>query len=111
MTDHLKNLPRLGDQALGPCASCGKLMLETGPIFYRVTVKQCGIDAKAVQRHVGLGMMLGGGEAGLALAAVMGPQEKPVVVINESTANICLHCATEGPSHVLDVLADPVAAA
>lgn len=105
MTDALKNLPRLGEEALGPCACCGKLMLEAGPIFYRVTVKQCGIDAKAVQQRIGLGMMLGGGAAGLALAGVMGSQERPVVVVDDATANICLNCATTGPSHILDVVA------
>lgn len=60
MADPLKDLPRLGDDALGPCAYCEKTVLETGsPIFYRLTVRQCGVDANAVRQHVGLATLAG----------------------------------------------------
>jgi len=97
MTDPLDGLPRLGGEAAGPCASCGKHILDTGlPIFYRLTVQHCGIDAKAVQQHVGLGMMLGGG--GMALADVMGAHKQPVVVMNSGTVNLCHACAQDQPA-------------
>ena len=95
MTDDLlKDLPRLGDEALGPCAGCGKVMLGTGlPVFYRITVQHCGVDAKAIQRHVGLAQMMGGGPDGLHLAAIMGPGEKKVVELGKGAVNVCHQCA------------------
>ena len=39
--DPLKDLPRLGDEALGPCAICSRVLLGTGsPSFYRLRVSQ-----------------------------------------------------------------------
>ena len=92
--DALKHLTRLGDEALGPCLKCGKVMLGSGlPVFYRVTVEHCGIDKAVIDRHVGLAMTLGGGADGLALASVMGPGEKPVVVLGSGAVNICGPCS------------------
>lgn len=94
--DPLNDLPRLPEEALGPCARCGKVMLASGmPIFYRLTVEHCGIDARAVQEKVGLAMMMGGGEAGLALAGIMGPGRDPVVVLDAGAVNVCMACAIE----------------
>jgi hypothetical protein len=108
MTAGLEGLPRLPDEALGPCAFCGKLMLEAGsPVFYRVSIRQCGIDAKAVRERVGLAMMMGGGAPGFALSAALGPHEKPVVVLSEDQLNVCLNCAITSQSVVLAALASP----
>lgn len=103
MTDQveevLAKLPRLGEEVLGECMSCGKLMLETGTIvFYRVTVQQCGIDPKEIGRHAGLAMSMGGGAEGLALASVLGPGVKPAVEIAKGTANVCLQCLSAHPT-------------
>lgn len=88
------NLPRLSDEAMGPCIKCGKQLLETGvPLFIRVHAQRCGLDRAEIQRHVGLAMSMGGGEAGLVLARVMGPGVKPVVVVNNFPAvNVCYGC-------------------
>jgi len=98
-SDPLADLPRLGAEAAGPCVLCHKPILATGlPIFYRLTVQHCGIDAAALQQHVGLGMMLGGGADGMALADVMGAHKPPVVVMSSGTVNLCLKCAQDQPA-------------
>lgn len=93
--DPLAGLKRLGDDAMGPCAMCKRQLLETGlPVFYRITAAQCGLDAKEIQKHVGLAMAMGGGTDGLALAGIMGPKVEPVVVMNDAgTFNVCHSCA------------------
>ena len=95
MPDPLADLPRLSDDAMGPCIVCKRQLLETEvPLFYRLDVKQCGIDAAEVNRHVGLAMSMGGGRDGLVLAGVMGPGVKPVVVMNSADGvNVCHNCA------------------
>lgn len=90
----LGSLERLGEQALGPCIGCDKVMLETAlPLFNRVQIQRCGIDAAEVRRHVGLAMAMGGGPGGLALAGAMGPTAKPVAVIETYTVNVCAVCS------------------
>jgi len=104
VADELDSLPRHGDEALGPCACCGKVILATAmPIFYRLTVEHCGVDANAVRERVGLAIMMGGGAGGLALSAVMGGRKEPVVVMSSGTANVCGLCANER-ADLLDVL-------
>jgi hypothetical protein len=94
-SDPLKDLPRLTDEAMGPCVCCKRQLLETEiPIFYRVEVKHCGLDAREIQRHVGLAMSIAPGRDGLALAGIMGPRVKPVVVMDAHAAfNVCNDCA------------------
>lgn len=89
-----RSLPRLSDEAMGPCIKCGKQLLETGvPLFIRVHAQRCGLDRAEIQRHVGLAMAMGGGQNGLVLAGVMGPGVKPVVVVNSfETVNVCYGC-------------------
>jgi hypothetical protein len=93
--DPLAGLERLTDAAMAPCALCGRQLLETGlPVFFRIEGKRCGIDAQEVRRHVGLAMQFGGGAGGLALAGVMGPGCKPVVVMAAPPVfNVCATCA------------------
>lgn len=93
--DPLKDLPRLGDEALAECMCCNRLILATEiPVFYRVTVQQCGVDKQVVDQRVGLAMQLGGGRDGLALSAIMGAHKKPVVVMSSpKPQNVCQRCA------------------
>lgn len=94
--DPLADLKRLPAEAITPCAGCGKQILETGlPMFYRVTVEQCAMDMKAVRQHVGLGMMLGGGAAGMAIAGVMGAHQQPAVVLSQGVKNYCHGCVRD----------------
>lgn len=89
-------LPRLPAEALAACPFCQRTMLQTPtPIFYRLTVQYCGIDQAAVREHVGLGMMLGGTNAAMAIADVMGAHKPPVVEMSKGTVNVCLQCAQE----------------
>lgn len=99
MTGELKNLPRLGDDALGPCSICGKVMLEAGmPVFYRLTVQYCAIDRAAVQERLGLALQMGGGNDGLALAAIMGSRTDPVAVMGSGSGSLCMSCAQDNPA-------------
>lgn len=93
----LENLQRLGVKAMSPCVVCERQMLQTGlPLFHRFKLKRCGIDGDAVRRHVGLAMTMGGGEAGLALASVLGPEPDPVVIMDEHPEfNVCHDCASK----------------
>lgn len=57
---------------LGPCRVCGQQQLAGGePTFYVVEVSRAAFDRRAIERRVGLEMMLGSGP----LAKVMGPNE------------------------------------
>lgn len=90
----LAHLPRRGTDHLGPCIKCGTLMLATGmPLFYRVKLASMGIDGEEVRRHVGLAAAIAPGRDGLALAGIMGPEPKPVVVMDEHPeVNVCHQC-------------------
>jgi hypothetical protein len=108
MMDPLASLERLDSDAMAPCVMCRRQLIETEtPVFYRVSVQQCGIDGKTVRRQVGLAMVLGGGRDGLALAGILGPQEKPVVVIHaHSPVNICNACITACPPLMMGLESD-----
>lgn len=81
-------LPGLKERDLSPCL-CGKPL---GISFYRVTVERFLADTGAVQRRVGLGMMLGGSGA---IARAMGPDEDLAKQIGSTAAFLCLACALE----------------
>lgn len=99
MDDPLKDKPRLGDEALGPCGICKRVILATEvPVFYRLRVGHCGVDANAVRERVGLAQMMGGGADGLALAGIMGPGTKPVIEMDSGEVNICQSCASNNTS-------------
>ncbi len=97
MADGLDGLPRLGEEALGPCIACGTLMLAGQlPLFLRIDLNRCGIDRSEVDKRVGLAMTFGAGVAGLALAAVMGPKCEPVVITDAHPGlNVCMSCAEQ----------------
>lgn len=75
------------------CSVCGN-GIGTGQtlFFWVITVERHGLDLAAIQRHDGLGMMMGSH----ALARVMGPDEdltKPVM--KPSKLTICETCMLE----------------
>lgn len=54
------------------CKLCNRLITAGGlPLFWCVTVERHGLDARAMRRQAGLGMVLGNA----ALASIMGPDE------------------------------------
>ncbi len=65
---------------MGACAVCGKPMLQppAHPMFYCVTVEQAVWDQAAIQRQVGLGMVIGSHP----LARLMGPNEDLAKITN-----------------------------
>lgn len=95
----IKNLPGIKERDLRPCKVCGKR--HEAPVFYRVQVESFAFDMQAVQRQVGLGMMMGG-NAGIA--QVMGPDEDMAKCLSSETAILCLDCATTMP--VLGVIGE-----
>lgn len=66
----IKNLPGLKAWEITKTIT-GNSVVAQGPIFYRVTVEQFVLDARAIERQAGLAMMLGSA----VVAAVMGPDE------------------------------------
>lgn len=94
-TDVLKDHPRLPTDAMTPCGACGRQLLETGlPLFLRLRIKSCGIDAKAVRERAGLAMMMGGAQA-LPIADVMASTDPVVVLHDLGDVNICHNCASD----------------
>jgi hypothetical protein len=76
---------------------CEKQILETFPLFFRVKIDRCGVDRNAVMQTVGLAQTIAPGNPrdGLALAHIMGPQPKPVILLDEwETVSICVNCQT-----------------
>lgn len=97
MVDALKDLPRLDEKAMGPCVCCKRQLLATRfPLFLRLDLKRCGLDADAIRRHCGLANAMGGGTDGLVLASVLGPRVEPVVVMDAFPAvNVCNECQSK----------------
>jgi hypothetical protein len=99
-------LKKLGEEAMGPCACCQRQLLETEfPLFLRIGMKRCGIDAVEVRRHAAFAISMAprdSGRAGLALARVLGPKVEPVVVVDDwPEVNVCRRCSEK---HSLDEL-------
>ena len=67
-------------------------------MFFRVKIETMGIDVANVRRHAGLEDYFGGGNAGAALADVMGPSldiASPIGGNNEVELLVCQSCALE----------------
>jgi len=75
-----------------PCALCGKGMMHRGdPTFFEVTIGRRIISPGAVNRAVGMELMMGGNAE---LANLMGPDEDlAVAVSNDHKVLICTPCA------------------
>lgn len=78
MTPELKRLPGLKAREIGRTVT-GAGVAEQGPIFYRVTVEQCGLDRSAIQRQAGLEMMVGSP----VLADALGPDEDIAKILSK----------------------------
>jgi hypothetical protein len=99
MSDDFKTLPGMKERELGPCALCGKPLLDAGPVFYRVTLEQAALDRRAVERQLGLGMITGSA----AIAAVLGPDEDLAKIVQTSRGLACAACITLPALAFLDV--------
>ena len=78
---------------LATCKVCReKIGQKQLPILWKVKAERHGLDAGALQRQQGLGMMLGG--HGL-LAQTMGPDENMTKVLSDQTCMICDECMIE----------------
>jgi hypothetical protein len=79
MNVDLKSLPGLKAREIGKTIT-GVGVAAQGPIFYRVTLEQFGIDRDAVTRQAGLENLIGDA----AIAAVMGPDEDVAKLLQKS---------------------------
>lgn len=72
------------------CEVCGKKFGEAGlPMFYRVRIQHYCLNAAAIQRQQGLGMMVGSP----ALAMAMGTDEDLAEMLSEKEITVCATCA------------------
>lgn len=87
--------------ALGPCRICGQQQLAGGePTFYVVEVSRAAFDRRAVERRVGLQMMLGSGP----LATIMGPNEDIAKVFDGPHRTFVHESCAIRMTHLLDLL-------
>lgn len=79
-------------RAYSTCSMCKKKLGQTSlPIFYRVTIERFGLDAGAIQRQQGLGMLLGGNGF---LAMHMGADEDMAIpLMDKLTLVVCEDCS------------------
>lgn len=78
MDQLLKDLPGLKAREIGKTVT-GEGVAAQGPIFYRVTVEQCGLDRRAIERQAGLEMIVGNA----AIASVLGPDEDIAKILSK----------------------------
>jgi hypothetical protein len=91
----IDKLPGIKQCEIRPCVVCSKGVAHAGhPLFYRITIEQCGLDRGAIQRQTGLEVMLGDHAL---LANVMGPNEDMAKILSKKdNLWICIRC-TESP--------------
>lgn len=79
-------------RACSTCSLCNKKIGETSfPAFYRITIERFGLDAGAIQRQQGLGMLLGGNGF---LAMHMGANEDMATpLMDKLTLVVCEDCS------------------
>lgn len=108
MADPLAELPRLSGDAVAKCCICQRSPVEKLPIFYKVTIRQCGVDVKALREHAGLAAMLGGSTAAFSVADAMGAHDKPIVVLGTAELCLCNACLFDGArvDHILAMAED-----
>lgn len=89
---------------LKPCASCGGLLTGEGgrnPTFQVLRFSLAVVNARGIQRRMGLAQIFGGGSAGFNLAGVMGPSEPAAVIMAEEEGGawtevfLCMECWCE----------------
>jgi len=77
---------------LRPCDGCGKgLMHDNCIVFYHARVAQFVGDLRAIERAMGMEMLMHGN---VALAEFMGPDDDLARKIVEHDSMLCLECAT-----------------
>jgi hypothetical protein len=76
------------------CALCRNKIGYAGlPLFWRITIERFGLDRGAIERQMGLTMMLGGNAM---LAGVMGANEEMANPVMEPVKLVvCERCAIE----------------
>lgn len=100
-----EKLPGIRESELakhGPCVICGEPLMSPGrlPMFYRVTLERAGFDNRAINRRVGLAMMLGSD----TLAQVMGADEFIAKVFDgPATAVVHEECGMR-IAHILELM-------
>lgn len=102
-SDPLAELPRLGVDAVTKCCICQRSPVERLPIFYKVSIRQCGVDAKALRQHAGLAAVIGGSQAAFSIADAMGAHQQPIVVLSNAEVCLCNACLFDGArvDHIL----------
>lgn len=84
-----------------PCAACGKALVHDGtPVFYRVEIAQCVLEARNVQTLAGMTAILGGNAM---LAAAMSPTTTVAREIPTQSKYVCQPCLLETP-HLATIL-------
>lgn len=77
------------------CCCCGLGVAVAGPTFYTVQIRYFALDPRGIQRTHGLEQFFGGGQAGAALAHIMGDDPDIAQPLGEPTPQlwVCLNCA------------------
>lgn len=79
------------------CVSCGRGMAAASVHFYRFEVEQLVFDCRAIERQLGLQMVVGSAE----LAAVLGPDEDLAVGVLKRRGLLCADCGLQTPAAVV----------
>jgi len=73
------------------CSCCKRKIGHTGlPMFWTASIKHHGLKIDALQRQMGLTMMLGGSAV---LAGAMGPDEDMTQELESKDVTLCEECA------------------
>lgn len=91
------------------CNLCNRLITSCGlPLFWRVKVERFGLDARAMRKQAGLGMMLGSP----ALAEIMGTDaDMAKSMMDEVTLTVCEGCAMDNTEYIIGIAMSMSAAA
>lgn len=79
---------------LTPCIHCGG---PVAPLFYRVSIEQCLIDATAANQVLGLVTMFGGH---LAAAEAMAPNDNVTMTLQSNSGLVCQDCLLKSEAMV-----------
>jgi hypothetical protein len=88
-----------------PCGQCGKGMMHAGDVsFYEVTIVQCVVDVRNVQRMHGMELMMGGA---VGIARALSPDHTVARRVGAPTRRmVCQQCALMDPQPVALLLED-----
>lgn len=78
---------------IAACNNCGKKIgASKSPFFYRVKIKQYGLNISALQRQTGMEMFFDGN---VQLAQAMGEDADLAKVIQSREVTICENCSSK----------------